>query len=148
MSRCPTWQPSAASRGWRRALEDKRLQAILLRIDADLDRGAAAELVPELERIAAEHPFEERPWRQLMLALYRAGRQADALDAFQRARHGLAAELGLEPGEQLAELQRGSSSATPRCCLRCRRVPSRLPTRQPRSSNLPRPVTRLVGRDD
>ena len=90
---------------WRRALEEKRLQAIVLRIEADLARGDAAELVPELERLAAEHPFEERVWRQLMLALYRAGRQADALDAYQRTRRRFAEELGLEPGEQLERLQ-------------------------------------------
>ncbi len=133
--------------GWRRALEDKRLQAIALRVDADLDRGAAAELVGELERIVAEHPFEERPWRQLMLALYRAGRQADALDAFQRARHGLAAELGLEPGEQLAELQRRMLERDPALLLAVPPRPEPAPDAPTGSSNLPRPVTRLVGRD-
>lgn len=56
---------------WRRALEEKRLQAIQMRIDADLERGASAELVPELERLAADHPFEERVSIQLMLALHR-----------------------------------------------------------------------------
>ena len=89
---------------WRRALEDKRLQALLLRIDADLAAGAAAELVSELESLVSEHTFEERLWGQLMLALYRSGRQADALDAYDRARRGLATELGLDPGEPLARL--------------------------------------------
>ena len=97
--------PSAAIAQWRRALEEKRLQAVLLRIDSDLARGASGELVPELESLAAEHRFEERLWAQLMLALYRAGRQADALDAYQRARRVLSGELGLEPGAQLAQLQ-------------------------------------------
>ena len=133
--------------GWRRALEDKRFQAITLRIDADLDRGAAAELVGELERIVAEHPFEERPWRQLMLALYRAGRQADALDAFQRARRGLAAELGLDPGEQLAELQRRMLERDPALLLAVPARPEPPPDAPIGPSNLPRPVTRLVGRD-
>ena len=130
---------------WRRALEEKRLQAIMLRVDAELEQGASAELVPELEALAAEHPFEERLWAQLMLALYRAERQADALEAYQRTRRTLAEELGLEPGEQLSQLQRrilerdptllGQSSASQ-------------PTLSPAAaSNLPRPVTRLVGRE-
>ena len=89
---------------WRRTLEEKRLQALSLRIDADLAAGSDGELVAELESLASEHPFEERLWGQLMLALYRSGRQADALEAFARARRTLAAELGLEPGEQLAQL--------------------------------------------
>jgi len=71
---------------WRRMLEEKRLQAILQRLDVELAAGGAGELVAELERLAAEHPFEERLWGQLMLALYRSGRQADALEAYQRAR--------------------------------------------------------------
>ncbi len=131
---------------WRRALEDKRLQAMLLRIDADLARGAAGELVAELERLVGEHPFEERVWGQLMLALYRAGRQADALDAYQRARRLFAEQLGLEPGEVLARLQArildrdptlpaGSEShGQARALTRARSV-------------LPRPLTRLVGRE-
>ncbi len=90
---------------WRRALEERRLQAHLLRIDADLAAGATGELVAELETLVSAHPFEERLWGALMLALYRSGRQADALDAFARARRGFAAELGLELGEQLVRLQ-------------------------------------------
>ena len=134
---------------WRCALEEKRLQANLLRIEADLDRGGAGELVPELERIAAEHRFEERVWGQLMLALYRAGRQADALDAYQRARRALAEELGLEPSEQLARLQQRILERDPTLLVE---QPAASPrqTQDPgvRPSNLPRPVTRLVGRED
>ncbi len=89
---------------WRRALEEKRLQALSLRIEVDLAAGAAGELVAELESLVSAHSFEERLWGQLMLALYRSDRQADALDAFARARRGLATELGLEPGEQLVRL--------------------------------------------
>jgi YVTN family beta-propeller protein len=76
------------------------------RIDADLAAGHHSELVPELEELAAEHPLRERLQGQLMTALYRAGRQADALDAYQRARRTLSVELGLEPGPQLQELER------------------------------------------
>jgi predicted ATPase/DNA-binding SARP family transcriptional activator len=137
---------------WRRALEEKRLQAALLRIDADLDRGGAGELVSELERIAAEHRFEERVWGQLMLALYRAGRQADALDAYQRARRALAEELGLEPGQQLAQLQQRILERDPALLPQPGPKPGSRPRNPPdateASSNLPRPVTRLVGRDD
>jgi len=131
---------------WRRALEEKRLQANLLRIEADLDRGGAGELVPELERIAAEHRFEERVWGQLMLALYRAGRQADALDAYQRARRALAEELGLEPSEQLARLQQRILERDPTLLVE---QPAASPrqTQDPgvRPSNLPRPVPRRPG---
>ena len=134
---------------WRRSLEEKRLQAILLRIDADLDHGGAGELVPELEQIAADHRFEERVWGQLMLALYRAGRQADALGAYQRARRVLAEELGLEPGEQLAQLQRQILERDPTLLpTEPRALPRQTPDAAVASSNLPRPVTRLVGRED
>ena len=92
---------------WRRALEDRRLEATLLRVDADLAAGAAGELVAELEGLVAEHQFEERLWGQLMLALHRADRQVDALDAYQRVRRLFAAELGLDPGEPLARLHQG-----------------------------------------
>jgi predicted ATPase/DNA-binding SARP family transcriptional activator len=89
---------------WQRTLEENRLQALTLRFEADLAAGAAGELVAELESMTSTHPFEERLWGLLMLALYRSGRQADALDVFDRARRRLSAELGLEPGEQLARL--------------------------------------------
>ena len=138
---------------WRRALEEKRLQAIVLRIDADLAHGGSGELVAELERLAREHPFEERVWGQLMLALYRAGRQADALDAYQRARRRFAEELGLEPSEQLERLQQRILERDPALAPEAQPPPGPAP-RAPETpdvpataSNLPRPVTRLVGRD-
>jgi predicted ATPase/DNA-binding SARP family transcriptional activator len=128
---------------WRRELDEKRLQAILLRLDADLAGGAAGELVGELERLAGERPFEERVWGQLMLALYRAGRPADALEAYQRARHLFATELGLKPGEPLSRLQQRILEHDPTLLLNAHAhtVPQRT------TSNLPRAVTRLVGRD-
>jgi len=91
---------------WRRGLEDKRLEATMLRLDADLSLGAAAELVVEVERLCSENPYEERLWGQLMVALYRSGRQAEALEVFQRVRRHFAQELGLEVGEPLQRLQR------------------------------------------
>jgi predicted ATPase/DNA-binding SARP family transcriptional activator len=130
---------------WRRALEEKRLQAILLRLDAELAGGAAGALVGELERLAGEHPFEERVWGQLMLALYRSGRQADALEAYQRARRLFAAELGLEPGEPLVRLQQRILDRDPTLVPQAQAQGSIPPARP--TSNLPRPLSRLVGRE-
>jgi len=128
---------------WRRALDEQRLQAVALRIDADLAAGGGGELVAELERLVAEHPFEERLWAQLMLALYRTGRQADALEAFQRARRLFAGELGLEPGDQLVTLQQRILERDP--ALHPQAPPSTVGARA--ASSLPRPLTRLVGRE-
>ena len=86
-------------------LEEARLAALEQRIDADLELGSAGELVGELEQLVAEQPLRERFRSQLMLALYRAGRQADALEAYQDARSVLMDELGLEPSEELRALQ-------------------------------------------
>jgi DNA-binding SARP family transcriptional activator len=88
-----------------RRLEEARLAALEDRIEAELELGFAGELLGELEELVAEHPLRERLHGQLMRALYRAGRQADALEAFQSARHTLRDELGLEPGEDLRAIQ-------------------------------------------
>ncbi len=87
-------------------LEELRLHVQERRIDADLEGGRTAELVSELERLIAEHPLRERLRGQLMLALYRSGRQAEALAAYQAARSTLVEELGIEPGPELQELER------------------------------------------
>jgi YVTN family beta-propeller protein len=97
-------EPFAASESQR--LEERRLLAVEARIEAELELGRGGELVGELERLAPEHPFRERLLGQLMLALYRAGRQADALAAYRAGRRRLAAELGLEPSPELRELER------------------------------------------
>jgi DNA-binding SARP family transcriptional activator/tetratricopeptide (TPR) repeat protein len=86
-------------------LEELRLAALEDRIDADIQRGRHAELVGELEALVAEHPSRERLVAQLLLVLYRSGRQADALDAYREVRHTLVEELGIEPGPRLRELQ-------------------------------------------
>ncbi len=88
-----------------RRLEELRLQALMERIDADLALGAGGGLIAELEPLIAANPLQERLRGQLMLALYRAGRQADALEVYQRIRAHLAQELGLEPGPLLKTLQ-------------------------------------------
>ncbi|MEA2404670.1 MAG: hypothetical protein QOE08_1317, partial [Thermoleophilaceae bacterium] len=88
-------------------LDDLRLSATEGRVAADLELGRHAELTGELERLVADHPYRERLWRALMLALYRSGRQADALDVYARMRRVLVEELGIEPSRELKDLQRG-----------------------------------------
>jgi len=87
-------------------LEDERLGALEERIDAELELGEHVVLVPELEGLVERHPLRERLWAQLMMALYRTGRQADALATYRRAHHAFVEALGLEPGVVLRELQR------------------------------------------
>ena len=87
-------------------LEELRLLVTEVRFEADIALGGGASLVVELEALVGEHPTRERLWRLLMLALYRSGRQADALEAYRVARAALAEQLGIEPGEELERLQR------------------------------------------
>jgi DNA-binding SARP family transcriptional activator len=86
-------------------LEDQRLAAVEDRLQAELDSGEAPRAVPELEELVAAEPLRERPRELLMLALYRAGRQADALDLYRRTRDLFVNELGIEPGPGLRELE-------------------------------------------
>lgn len=87
-------------------LEELRLSALQDRIDADLALGRGGELVGELELLVAEHPLSERLRGHLMLALYRSGRQAEALAAYRAARETLVETLGIEPGAALRGLER------------------------------------------
>jgi DNA-binding SARP family transcriptional activator len=87
-------------------LEELRLSALEARIDAELELGAHAEIVGELEALVVDHPLRERLRVQLMLALYRSGRQAEALETYQEGRRLLVDELGIEPGRALRELER------------------------------------------
>jgi serine/threonine protein kinase/ABC-type glycerol-3-phosphate transport system substrate-binding protein len=86
-------------------LEEVRLEAVGLRIDADLRRGLSAELVGELESLVRQHPLREGFTAQLMVALYRSGRRAEALRAFTRLRARLGDELGVEPTDALRRLE-------------------------------------------
>jgi DNA-binding SARP family transcriptional activator len=86
-------------------LEEARLAAVEDRVDAKLRVGRGAELVLELGRLVAEHPLRERLVAGLMLALYRGGRQSEALVVYRAARDRLVEELGLEPGPELGQLQ-------------------------------------------
>jgi DNA-binding SARP family transcriptional activator len=85
-------------------LAELRLAAVEDRVEADLRLGRHRELVAELEGLVREQPLRERLWAQLLLALYRSGRQADALLAYQRARSVLVEELGIDPGTELRRL--------------------------------------------
>jgi len=89
-----------------RRLEELRLLGLMERIDADLALGADAELIGELDGLVASNPLQERPRAQLMLALYRAGRHAEALEAYRQVSELLREELGLEPSRGLQELER------------------------------------------
>ena len=88
-----------------RRLESLHADALEEHFEVALALGEHRELVPELRSALADNPFRERLWGQLMLALYRSGRQADALETFQEARRVLSDELGLEPGPELRRLQ-------------------------------------------
>jgi DNA-binding SARP family transcriptional activator len=85
-------------------LVEMRIQAVELRITAELECGRHGGVTAELMQLAAAHPLRERFWAQLMLALYRSGRQGEALSAYQRARAVLRSELGVDPGSELAGL--------------------------------------------
>ncbi len=95
---------AAATR--RSGLVEERVAAVEARIDADLELGRAAEVVAKLETLVSSHPYRERLWAALMLALYRTRRQADALAAYQRARERLGDDRGLDPSPHLKDLER------------------------------------------
>ena len=88
-----------------RRLDELRLVVIEERIDADLELGRHGDVTSELESLVRDHPLRETFRRQLMLALYRAGRQAEALEVYQDARARFVDELGIEPGPELKRLQ-------------------------------------------
>src|SRR5712691_685096 len=94
-------------------LEELHVAALEDRIEAELALGHHDELVPELEALVTKHPLRERLRGQLMLALYRAGRQAEALEAYRAARRTLLAELGIEPGHALRELEHAILAQVP-----------------------------------
>jgi DNA-binding SARP family transcriptional activator len=94
------------ARAARARLEEQRLTALEQRLDADLELGRHGELVYELEGLVREHPLRERLHGQLMVALYRCGRQADALEVYRTVRRLLDEELGLKPDDELQRLER------------------------------------------
>ena len=114
------------------ALEELRLAALEDRIEADLAAGLDADLVPELATLVARHPLRERLRGELILALYRSGRQADALETYQETRRMLDEELGLEPSPALRELERGILRHDPALALDADRDAAAAPARDRR----------------
>ncbi|HST19174.1 MAG TPA: BTAD domain-containing putative transcriptional regulator [Gaiellaceae bacterium] len=123
-----------------RRLETLRVDALEEDFEVRLALGEHRELAPALRSALADSPFRERLWGQLMLALYRSGRQADALETFQEARRVLAEELGLEPGPELRRLQEAIFAQDPAIAV--------APVVRRRRGNLPAPSTSFVGRED
>src|SRR5262245_58608460 len=109
-------QPSLLPEATR--LDELRVQAEADRIEGLLAGGSSAKAVGDLESLVARHPLRERLWELLMLALYREGRQAEALGAYQRARELLADELGIDPSPELSRLQRRILEHDPELDLR------------------------------
>ena len=126
-------------------LEESRSTAIEDRVDADLRLGRHAELVGELEARVQEYPLRERLWAQLMTALYRAGRQADALRAYQRARIVLADQLGIDPGPALQQVEQAVLAQDATLNPPAQPPPIVGPPRR-HSTNLPEVTTPLIGR--
>ncbi|MFJ8335296.1 AfsR/SARP family transcriptional regulator [Streptomyces sp. NPDC094437] len=105
--------PGPLAESGRARLTEVRLTALENRLDLDLRLGRHHDVVAELAALTGEHPLRERPCRLLMLALYRSGRQAEALAAYRQARSTLVAELGVEPGTALRTLQDRILAADP-----------------------------------
>ena len=122
-----------------RRLEELRIAAVELAVEGDLGAGRHRQLVAELDELVAEHPLREKLHAQRMLALYRCGRQAEALEAYRRARATLVEEIGVEPGPELRRLHEAILRQDPSLELSVRdgdELPPELDTRTP-----------LVGRD-
>jgi len=136
-----------------RRLEELRLIAVMERVDADLALGAGGELVSELESLVASEPLQERLRGQLMLALYRAGRQADALAVYRDLSSLLREELGLEPSTSLQELERSILQQDP--TLDPPRQAAAIAAHSARDEEVPRPSygrlplrgPRVIGRE-
>ncbi len=127
------------ARGEAARIEELRLRALELKTDAELALGRHDDVVPELERLISETPLRERFRGQLMLALYRAGRQAEALEAYQHARSALVDELGIEPGPELQRLERQILNQDPGLAA---------PSAMVAAARLPTPPTPLIGREE
>jgi predicted ATPase len=133
------------------AMEGERLAELRLgtleeAMDVELARGRHAAILDELLALTAEHPYRERLHGQLMLALYRAGRQADALEAYRRARHALVEDLGLDPGRELQRLEAAILAQDPALDLHAPPPPAARPA--PAFAPLPAATTPLLGRED
>jgi len=135
-----TEEPSLRSEAAR--LEELRLAATEHRIAAKIAMGGHSTVVSELEALTGRYPLRERLWAHLMLALYRGGRQAEALEAYERARQVLASELGSDPSTELQRLHEQILTQDPE--LRAQIAPAPVPTRRPVGSDLA-PETEFAG---
>ncbi|MGY1827045.1 BTAD domain-containing putative transcriptional regulator [Blastococcus sp. SYSU DS0541] len=122
-------------------LDELRVTALEARAEADLDLGRAAAVVAELDRLVRAHPGRERAVRLLALALYRGGRQGDALGVLRRARAHLADELGVDPGRELRELEAAVLDHDPALD-----APSAVPPARPVAPRVPEPAPPSIGR--
>ncbi|GLW05273.1 SARP family transcriptional regulator [Microtetraspora sp. NBRC 13810] len=124
------------------ALAERRLTAVEARIEAELRLGRHRNLLPELRELTGAHPLQERFWAQRMLALYRSGRQSEALHCFHAVGELLAEELGVDPGEELRRLHQRMLTADPSLNgpVVCRGV-------EQVTGNLPAEMTTFVGRE-
>ncbi|HTU88250.1 MAG TPA: AfsR/SARP family transcriptional regulator [Solirubrobacteraceae bacterium] len=121
-------------------LTELQIEVVEQRVEAELMLGRETGLIGELEGLVREHPLRERLCGQLMLALYRAGRQADALAAYRQLSGVLREELGLQPAEPLRELERAILSHDPSLAAPAAQLPS------PAAGHLPVPATPFLGR--
>jgi WD40 repeat protein/DNA-binding SARP family transcriptional activator len=128
-------------------LEERRWTAFEARVEAELALGLHGDLVSELEAAVAEQPLRERLHAQLMLALYRCGRQAEALEAYRLARHTLVEEIGVEPGTELRALQDAILAQDPAldAPLRADTLPAALATGSPLLAGRERELAELTG---
>ncbi|GIG00121.1 AfsR/SARP family transcriptional regulator [Catellatospora citrea] len=125
-------------------LDERRIIAFEERVRVDFDIGRHAATVERLTAAAGEHPYRERLQGQLMLALYHAGRQVEALEAYRRTRHLLVTEVGVEPGAELRQIHQQILAADPRLDPPPAGPP---PAGPPPRSFLPHDITDFVGRD-
>jgi len=128
------------------ALDERRMQAVVLRNEAALAEGRHHAIVAELGELVAAHPYRERLREQLILALYRCGRQEEALAAYRDARRTLIDEVGIEPGPRLRELEAAILRQEPGLSPAGPGAPPE-PAPSPPARTLPVPPTRLIGRD-
>ncbi|WP_282702347.1 BTAD domain-containing putative transcriptional regulator [Streptomyces sp. CC219B] len=125
------------------ALNERRLAALELRIDADLALGRSADVLPELRALIGAHPLRERFWAQRMLALARCERQGEALECYREVARLLADELGVAPGAELRRLHQRLLAAAPDLG----ETPDRAAAARPRGAgNLPSEMTTFIGR--
>ncbi len=132
-------------------LEHLRLDVVEDRIEAELTLGLHAELVGELQVLVGEHRFRERLWGQLMVALYRSGRQADALEAYRAAGHALADGHGLDPGPELQRLQAAILAHDPALApivTAMSQAPAGAAPPERAPGNLPALLTSFIGRHE